>query len=90
MASGLPIVGLDTPRLRWIVGNEEFFAGNDNPATIASCIMAARNSSPAAQYTRHARAEDFSWRKIAFKYREFLQEVIAIPEKQTIADSDLK
>jgi glycosyltransferase involved in cell wall biosynthesis len=75
MACGLPIVALDTARLRWIIGNEEFLAINDNPATIASQIMAARNPSPAAQQARHARATDFSWRRIALKYREFLLEV---------------
>ncbi len=78
MSCGMPIVGLDSARLRWIVGHEHFLTKNDNPATIASSIMAARNSSLAGQHARHARAEDFSWRKIALKYREFLQEVIAL------------
>jgi Glycosyl transferases group 1 len=35
----------DSPRLRWIVGHEHFLTKNDNSATIASSIMAARNSS---------------------------------------------
>jgi glycosyltransferase involved in cell wall biosynthesis len=82
IACGLPIVGLDSARLRWIVGQQEFLAVNDNPATIASRIMAARNSSPAAQYARHARAEDFSWMRIALLYRDFLQEVITVSRKR--------
>ena len=77
MASGLPVVALDSARLRWIVGNEEFLAVDDSPATIASRIMAARNfSSPAAQCARHARALDFSWRRVSLQYREFLKEII--------------
>jgi len=82
MACGLPVVALDTARLRWIVGKEEFLPINDNPATIAACIAAARNSSPAAQYERHVRAAAFSWRKIALIYQEFLQEVIAVSSKR--------
>jgi glycosyltransferase involved in cell wall biosynthesis len=87
MASGLPIVGLDSARLRWIVGNEEFLAANDGPATIAACILATRNSSsPAAHDARRARALDFSWRRIALQYREFLLELIAGPgERQQMA-----
>jgi glycosyltransferase involved in cell wall biosynthesis len=81
LACGLPIAALDSERLRWIVGNEEFLATNNSPSTIASSIMAARNSSPAAQHARHARAADFSWRNIALKYRAFLQEIIAKPRE---------
>jgi glycosyltransferase involved in cell wall biosynthesis len=78
LASGLPIVGLDSTRLRWIVGDAEFLATNDSPATIASCISAARNSScPAERHARRARAMDFSWRRIALQYRDFFQEVTA-------------
>jgi glycosyltransferase involved in cell wall biosynthesis len=87
MASGLPIVGLDSTRLQWIVGQQEFLAANDSPTTIASCIIEARNSSPAAQDARHARAEQFSWKRTALMYREFLQEVICVQKslRQAIA-----
>jgi glycosyltransferase involved in cell wall biosynthesis len=89
MASGLPIVGLDSARLRWIVGNEEFLSVNDRPATIADRIMAARNSySPAARHARHARATDFSWRRIALQYKDFFQEIAAASgERQRLAAS---
>jgi glycosyltransferase involved in cell wall biosynthesis len=64
------------------VGQAEFLAINDNPATIAARINEARNSPPAAQNRRLARAADFSWKRIALMYREFLQEVITGSIKQ--------
>jgi glycosyltransferase involved in cell wall biosynthesis len=82
MACGLPIVAPDTARLRWIVGQEEFLTANDDRATVASRIMAARVSAPAAQHRRAARAAEFSWKRIAQMYREFLREVISISKKR--------
>jgi glycosyltransferase involved in cell wall biosynthesis len=83
MACGLPIVAPNSTRLRWIVGEEEFLITDDNPATIACRVMAARNSPASAQRRRHARAEGFSWQRIALMYREFLREVVAESNRST-------
>ncbi len=76
MACGLPIVGLDSMRLRWIVGEDEFLLDDDRPVTIASRIGAAHNSPPVQRDRRAKKAAVFSWRKIAEMYRDFLKEVI--------------
>ncbi len=36
MACGVPIVGLDSPWLRWIVGNDKFLVTNDGPEELAA------------------------------------------------------
>lgn len=77
MACGLPIVGHDTPRLRWIVGDEEFLADTSDIEAVAKCLDEARCGSEALRKSRLVRSSDFSWTKVAAKYRSFFEEVIA-------------
>lgn len=77
MASELPIVGHDSPRLRWIVGNGEFLIDTDNPTSIASAIIAASSEDKGREGDRSKRAASFAWPIIANHYREFLEEVVA-------------
>jgi glycosyltransferase involved in cell wall biosynthesis len=44
MACGLPIVGHDSPRLRWIVGDDEFLLDTESLPEVASAIERARRS----------------------------------------------
>jgi glycosyltransferase involved in cell wall biosynthesis len=76
MACGTPIVGPDSLRLRWIVGDDEFLVKDDSPGAIASQVRSASNSTPVQQRERERKAAAFSWVKIGTMYREFLQEVI--------------
>jgi glycosyltransferase involved in cell wall biosynthesis len=76
MACGLPVVGHDTPRLRWIVGEEGFLLDTEDPAAVARQIGLAFAAS-GDKAGRIARAATFSWSRIAGTYRAFLQEVIA-------------
>ena len=77
MACGLPVVAHDSPRSRWIVGNDQFLIDTDDSAEIATGINAARNASPATQQERVAKAASFSWTKIGKMYQDFLQEIVA-------------
>lgn len=77
MACGLPVVGRDSPRLRWIVGDGECLAADDDPAAIAVEIERARRTSAGQWPGRQRRAAAFSWPGIAAQYRAFLNEVIA-------------
>jgi glycosyltransferase involved in cell wall biosynthesis len=77
MASGLPIVGHDSPRLRWIVGEDEFLLDTSDPAEIARHIGLARQAPSASKQARAEKAASFSWSKIGEAYREFLTEVVA-------------
>ena len=78
MACGLPIVGHDTPRLRWIVGKEEYLIDTTHPTAVAEAIIHAGNCSPSAAADRVARAAAFSWSSIGKMYHEFLQEVLSV------------
>jgi glycosyltransferase involved in cell wall biosynthesis len=77
MACGLPVVGHDTPRLRWIVGAEGFLSDTEDPSAVAQQIELARVAGPNKEAARLARAATFSWPRIGEMYRAFLQDVIA-------------
>lgn len=72
MACGLPIVGHDTPRLRWIVGDEEYLVDTEDSAlttkALTDALVAAEN--PERQVS--SRVADFTWTRIAQQYREFI------------------
>jgi glycosyltransferase involved in cell wall biosynthesis len=76
MASGLPIVGHDSLRLRWIVGDNEFLTDTENQTAIVSAIRAASRESGSRRAERAKRAEQFSWTRIASSYYTFLEEVV--------------
>ena len=56
LACGLPIVAHDMPRVRWIVGDEEFLVDTNDPAAIAASLERARRSEHDARLQRVARA----------------------------------
>jgi glycosyltransferase involved in cell wall biosynthesis len=76
MACGLPIVGHDSPRLRWIVGDDEFLLDTEDPAAVARHIALAQQVPASYRPVRAKKAARFSWSKIAESYREFLQEIV--------------
>lgn len=75
LASGLPIVGHDSKRLRWILGDE---VGNlcntlDSAATLASLRRALRSG----KRTRHPSGIGrFSWPRIARSYLDFFERLV--------------
>jgi|CXWL01.1.fsa_nt_gi glycosyltransferase involved in cell wall biosynthesis len=77
MACGLPIVGHDTPRLRWIVGEDEFLTDTADLSAIAARLREAQTSSGAQRLARIERSQEFSWTKVAARYREFFARVIS-------------
>lgn len=82
MACGLPIVGQNSPRLRWIVGDDEFLLDTSDPAAVAHHIGLAQRAPAANRRARVQKASSFSWSKIGERYRAFLEEVVA-QAKQT-------
>ena len=77
MASGLPIVAHDSPRTRWIVGDDEFLLDTEDSKAIARQIEMALNSPPSDAQKRSMKATAFAWMNIAAKYRTFLQELVS-------------
>jgi glycosyltransferase involved in cell wall biosynthesis len=76
MSSGLPIVAHDTPRTRWIVGDEEYLLRADDPDEIAAQVELATTEPFRKKQLRMMRATDFSWQNVAKRYQAFLGEVI--------------
>jgi glycosyltransferase involved in cell wall biosynthesis len=77
MACGLPIVGHDTPRLRWIVGDDEFLVDTVDSDAVAARLTEAQSGSGAQRKARLIRSSDFSWARVAAKYRTFFEQVIS-------------
>lgn len=79
MACGLPIVAHDTPRTHWIVGDEECLVDTNDVAAVIKGIERSRNLKISGSEKRIERAKDFSWSRIAEKYRKFFEEVLDGP-----------
>ncbi len=76
-ASGLPVVGHDSERLRWIFGDHgEFLCDTENETALVAQLEAAlaRGRSRKGQPSG---IERFSWANIAGQYREFIGALIA-------------
>jgi glycosyltransferase involved in cell wall biosynthesis len=71
LACGIPVVGHDSTRLRWIVGDKQFLVDTtDIPAT-ATAIERALNAPADEAQARIDRSREFSWSRIAESYRKF-------------------
>ena len=80
MASGLPIVGHDTPRLRWIVGDGPFLCDTQDTGQLGAALTAAL----AHGIDRVDRAVGrFAWPAIAGEYERFLRQLVAERNQQT-------
>ena len=73
MASGLPIVGHDTPRLRWIVGDRDTLCDTEDRAATTAAIGRALAIGRGAPDPRSA---DFDWSAIAARYRDFIADLL--------------
>lgn len=76
MASGLPVVAHDSPRVRWIVGDDQFLVDTENLEETCAAIYSASNAPLSKKTDRISKAMSFSWSKIGMMYRDFLQEII--------------
>jgi len=77
MACGLPVVGHDTPRLRWIVGDDEYLADTTDIAATSARIAEALGQGRAGTEKRTAKAAAFAWPRVAARYRIFFEKVLA-------------
>ena len=69
LASGLPVVGHDTPRLRWIVGERELLCDTEDDDALDAALSSAL---ACGRGTVDARVERFAWPGIAAQYRRFI------------------
>ncbi len=78
LACGLPVIGHDSARLRWIVGDGQFLVDTtDSAATGAATERALRAPVNEAQ-ARIDRSRDFAWSRIADSYQKFFRSVVEI------------
>jgi glycosyltransferase involved in cell wall biosynthesis len=73
LASGLPVVGHDTPRLRWIVGERDTLCDTKDMAAVSDAIARALRTGRGAA---DPRAAQFDWPVIATQYRAFLKRLL--------------
>ncbi len=75
LACGLPVVGHDSARLRWIVGDAGYLLDTRDAPQVAATIVRAAEASSADRDGRIARAAAFSWKHVGARYGAFLREV---------------
>jgi glycosyltransferase involved in cell wall biosynthesis len=76
MASGLPIVAFDTPRTRWIVGDEAFFPKSRSADALAAVLILALDRGESESTKIRERAEAFGWPAIGARYNDFFAELL--------------
>lgn len=76
MACGLPIVGHDSERVRWLVGDDEFLVDTSDPTAVAQSIGLACNAPIGLRSVRANKAAAFSWPRVGKMYQAFLREVV--------------
>ncbi|MDR6788466.1 glycosyltransferase involved in cell wall biosynthesis [Sphingomonas sp. BE138] len=77
LGCGAPVVGHDSDRLRWIVGDDAVLLDTSDPAAVARALGEAIARRETLVPRGVARAADFAWPRVAAQYRDFLAEVIA-------------
>ena len=75
LACGLPVVGHDSARLRWIVGDLGYLVDTNDTEAVATAIARAAQSGPPDRTPHVARAAEFSWTQIGARYGAFLRQV---------------
>jgi glycosyltransferase involved in cell wall biosynthesis len=84
MASGLPIVAFDTPRTRWIIGDDADFADPAEQESLPAAITAALRRGPKDAAKIRSRSKNFGWPAIAARYSEFFAGLLQL-ERQARA-----
>lgn len=77
MACGLPLVAHDSPRVRWIVGEQEYLLDTGDAGAVAGAIGRALHAPASQREARVRRASDFAWSKVAGRYRDFFEDVLS-------------
>jgi glycosyltransferase involved in cell wall biosynthesis len=76
LASGLPVVAYDTPRSRWIIGDEACFPDRRDRSALAAAIIEALARSSSASASAVDRAQAFGWPAIGKSYEEFFANLV--------------
>ena len=74
MAAGLPIVGHDSERLRWIVGQRDTLCDTEDAQVLTGAL---KHALATGRGNPDPRAATFAWSEIAARYRTFAAELVA-------------
>lgn len=77
LGCGLPVVGHESERLRWIVGDDAVLLDTADPRAVARALGEAIAARDTLVPRGVERAANFAWPRVAAHYRDFLAEVIA-------------
>ncbi len=77
LGCGTPVVGHDSARLRWIVGEDAVLLDTDDTAAVARALEEATAARDTLAPRGVARAANFAWPRVAAQYRDFFAQVIA-------------
>ena len=77
LACGIPVVGHDSARLRWIVGDDAVLLDTANADAVAAALERAIAARDTLAARGRERALGFAWPRVADQYCSFLRDVIA-------------
>ena len=77
LACGLPVVGHDSARLRWIVGDHQFLGDTTDITATAAALEAALRAGGSVAAMSVERSRDFHWASIAERYRTLFESIVA-------------
>jgi glycosyltransferase involved in cell wall biosynthesis len=76
MACGLPVIGHESARTRWIVGDQQSLCDTTDREALVAAIRQGLGVRKAISSVSQARAQRFAWPNISREYRDFLQQVV--------------
>ena len=83
MATGVPIVAYDSPRTRWILGEEAFLAEGVDGASVEDALKRALRDGGSRKAALLDRAKSFAWSRVADQYGDFFESVTAERRRKT-------
>jgi glycosyltransferase involved in cell wall biosynthesis len=76
IASGLPVVAYDSPRTRWIVGNNGHFAKERSAEALVAALQSGLEASDAERASAREAAHAFAWSRIGAQYESFFASLL--------------
>ena len=76
MACGLRVIGHDTARLRWIVGDHEPLVNTESLAAVSRAIAETLATRGDRSDDDHLRIERFGWDRVGADYRAFISSLL--------------
>lgn len=83
MATGLPIVAHDSPRVRWIVGDDEHLVDSMDLPSVTAALAEALQAGRRPVHRIAAKTERFTWQSIGVSYHKFFSDLLPPADAET-------